>query len=60
MTDAIPGRSESPAVQTAGWLTRPSSFLESCRRRFGDAVSGRFLGFQTPLVMISDPEPAVV
>lgn len=43
-------------MQTAWWLTRPISFLESCRRRFGDAFSVRFLGFQTPLVMISDPE----
>lgn len=35
---------------------RPIAFLESCRRRFGDTFSVRFLGFQTPLVMVSDPE----
>lgn len=51
-----PGPSESPVVQTAHWLLRPISFMESCRRRFGDAFSVRFLGFQTPLVMVSDPE----
>ena len=43
-------------VQTLHWLLRPISFLESCRRRFGDAFSVRFLGFQTPMVMLSDPE----
>jgi cytochrome P450 family 135 len=43
-------------VQTARWLVRPIAFLESCRRRFGDSFSVRFLGFQTPLVMVSDPD----
>jgi cytochrome P450 family 135 len=51
-----PGPSEPPAIQTVRWLTRPISFLESCRRRFGDAFSVRFLGFATPMVMLSDPE----
>jgi cytochrome P450 len=50
------GPGEPPLVQTARWLLRPISFLESCRRRHGDAFSIRFLGFQSPLVMISDPE----
>jgi cytochrome P450 family 135 len=51
-----PGPGEAPALQTVRWLVRPIAFLESCRRRFGDAFSVRFLGFQTPLVMVSDPE----
>jgi cytochrome P450 len=51
-----PGPSEPPVVQTARWLLRPISFMESCRRSFGDTFSVRFLGFQTPLVMVSDPE----
>lgn len=51
-----PGPAEPPALQTARWLARPIAFMESCRRRFGDAFSVRFLGFQTPLVMVSDPE----
>ena len=38
------------------WLVRPIAFLEACRRRHGDAFSVRFLGFQTPLVMVSSPE----
>jgi cytochrome P450 family 135 len=43
-------------VQTLRWLVRPIRFLEDCRRRFGDVFSVRFLGFQSPMVMISDPE----
>ena len=50
------GPSESPALQTARWLVRPIAFLEACRRRFGDAFSVRFMGFRTPMVMVSDPE----
>ena len=51
-----PGPSAPPALQTARWLLRPIEFLDSCRRRFGDAFSVKFLGFQTPMVVISDPE----
>src|SRR4051794_37705212 len=51
-----PGPTEPPAVQTARWLLRPIAFLESCRRRYGDAFSVTFTGFQSPLVLISDPE----
>jgi cytochrome P450 family 135 len=51
-----PGPSEPPLVQTLRWLLRPISFLESCRRRYGDAFSVSFLGFQSPMVMLSDPE----
>jgi cytochrome P450 family 135 len=29
--------------------------MESCRRRFGDTFSLTFLGFTTPMVMLSDP-----
>jgi len=34
---------------------RPLAFLESCRRRFGDTFTVRFVGHRTPLVIISDP-----
>jgi cytochrome P450 len=51
-----PGPRESPAVQTVRWLFTPLAFMESCRRRFGDAFSVSFLGFRTPMVMLSDPE----
>jgi cytochrome P450 len=50
-----PGPNEPPAIQTARWLLRPISFMESCRRRFGDAFSVTFMGFQSPMVMLSDP-----
>src|SRR3712207_6701867 len=56
MSALPPGPSEPPVVQTLRWLLRPISFLESCRRRFGDAFSVSFLGFRTPMVMVSDPE----
>jgi cytochrome P450 len=56
MSALPPGPAEPPLVQTLRWLLRPISFLESCRRRFGDAFSVTFLGFQTPMVMLSDPE----
>ena len=47
-----PGPSAPPAIQTARWLLRPISFLESCRRRYGEAFSISFLGFKTPMVML--------
>ena len=56
MSGVPPGPTEAPAWQTARWLLRPISFLEDCRRRYGDAFSVMFLGFQTPMVMLSDPE----
>src|SRR4051812_20796961 len=56
MSELPPGPSAPPALQTLRWLLRPISFLESCRRQFGDAFSVRFLGFTTPMVMLSDPE----
>ena len=53
---ALPtGPSDVPVLQTARWLMRPIAFLESCRRRFGDTFSVRFVGMRTPLVMVSDP-----
>src|SRR4051794_34748694 len=55
MTALPPGPPEPPAIQTARWLLRPISFMESCRRRFGNAFSVSFIGFKTPLVMLSDP-----
>ena len=51
-----PGPTEPPALQSARWLLRPISFMEACRRRYGDAFSVRFLGFSSPMVMLSDPE----
>jgi cytochrome P450 family 135 len=51
-----PGPAALPAVQTLRWLVRPIAFMESCRRRFGEAFSVRFVGFERPMVMLSEPE----
>jgi cytochrome P450 family 135 len=51
-----PEPKSSPLVQTMRWAFRPVAFMEDCRRRYGDAFSVRFLGFERPMVMISDPE----
>jgi len=56
VTIQVEGPSEPPVIQTARWLLRPISFMESCRRRFGDQFAIKFLGFQTPMVMLSDPD----
>jgi cytochrome P450 len=56
VTATIPLPAEPPAVQTARWLLRPISFMESCRRRFGDQFAVKFMGFTSPMVMLTDPE----
>jgi cytochrome P450 len=45
-----------PLTQTLRWAFRPIQFMEDCRRRYGDSFSVRFVGFERPMVMISDPE----
>jgi cytochrome P450 family 135 len=49
------GPSVPPAIQMVRWLARPIAFLESCRRRFGDAFAVRFPGFERPMVILSNP-----
>jgi cytochrome P450 len=51
-----PGPALPPALQTVTWLFRPIEFMNGCRRRHGDAFSVKFVGFQTPMVMVSDPD----
>ncbi|HEX5714256.1 MAG TPA: cytochrome P450 [Solirubrobacterales bacterium] len=51
-----PEPSSSPLVQTLRWFVRPLAFMDECRRRCGDNFSVTFLGFERPMVMISDPE----
>jgi cytochrome P450 len=55
MAGLPPEPSWSPLNQTLRWSFRPLAFLWECRRRYGDAFSVRFLGFERPMVMISDP-----
>jgi cytochrome P450 family 135 len=50
-----PEPSSSPLVQTLRWAFRPIPFMQECRQRYGDSFSLKFLGFQTPMVLISDP-----
>ncbi len=51
-----PEPNSSPLVQTLRWAFRPLAFMEESRRKFGDSFSVRFLGFERPMVMISDPK----
>jgi cytochrome P450 family 135 len=50
-----PEPKSSPLVQTLRWAFRPLPFMQDCRERYGDSFSVRFLGFERPMVMISDP-----
>jgi cytochrome P450 family 135 len=45
-----------PLIQTLRWAFRPIPFMEDCRQRYGDSFGVRFLGFERPMVLISDPE----
>ena len=56
MSSLPPGPRASAVVQTARWLLAPAEFMESCRRRFGDAFTVRFLGFERPMVIVSHPD----
>jgi cytochrome P450 family 135 len=51
-----PGPSGPPIVHTIRWVRRPIEFLDSCGRRYGDAFSVTFIGFQSPSVFISHPD----
>jgi cytochrome P450 family 135 len=58
MLEAVPlppEPSSSPLVQTLRWSFRPLPFMQECRERYGDSFSVRFVGFERPMVMISDP-----
>lgn len=41
--------------QTLRWAFRPLPFMQECRERYGDSFSLNFLGFERPMVLISDP-----
>jgi cytochrome P450 len=57
MVKLPPGPRAPSAIQTIGWWTRPISFLERNRRRFGKRFTIRLLG-GPPFVMLSDPADA--
>ena len=50
-----PEPKSSPLVQTLRWSFRPLPFMQECREKFGDSFSVRFMGFERPMVMVSDP-----
>ncbi|HET7444483.1 MAG TPA: cytochrome P450 [Solirubrobacterales bacterium] len=45
----------SSLSQTLRWAFRPLQFMDDCRRNIGDNFSLLFLGFERPMVLISDP-----
>jgi cytochrome P450 len=51
-----PGPSSSPLFQTLRWSFRPLNLLHEARQRYGNSFSLTFVGFERPMVMISDPE----
>jgi cytochrome P450 len=50
-----PGPRQPSIVQTIAWWSRPISFLERCRARYGKRFTIRLLG-TPPFVMLSDPD----
>lgn len=50
-----PGPSAPPIVQLIRWVTTPTSFMEQCAARFGDAFVVRTPTFR-PMVFLSSPE----
>lgn len=42
-------------IQTVGWWTRPTGFLDRCRRKYGKRFTIR-LAAQDPFIVISDPD----
>jgi cytochrome P450 family 135 len=50
-----PEPKSSPLVQTLRWSFRPLPFMQEAREKYGDNFSVKFLTFERPMVMISDP-----
>ena len=56
MVDSLPpGPRMASVLQTIGWWSRPTAFLERCRARYGKRFTIRLLG-QSPFVVLSDPD----
>jgi cytochrome P450 len=56
MNSQLPPGPRMPALlQTIGWWSRPTAFMERCRTRYGGRFTIRLLG-QSPFVVISDPD----
>jgi cytochrome P450 len=50
-----PGPRQHPAVQMVGFWTRPTAFLERCRRRYGKRFTLHIMG-APPFVALSEPD----
>jgi cytochrome P450 len=50
-----PEPKSSPLMQTLRWSFRPLPFMQEAREKYGDNFSVKFLTFERPMVMISDP-----
>jgi cytochrome P450 len=50
-----PGPRAPRLLQTIGWWSRPTAYLERCRARYGKRFTIRLLG-QAPFVILSDPD----
>jgi cytochrome P450 len=50
-----PEPNSSPLVQTLRWSLRPLALMHECRQRYGDAFCLTFVGFENPMVLVSDP-----
>jgi len=50
-----PEPSSHALVQTLKWAFRPLPFMQECREKYGDNFSVKFISFERPMVMISDP-----
>jgi hypothetical protein len=56
MNSQLPPGPRAPSLlQTIGWWSRPTAYLERCRARYGKRFTIRLLG-QSPFVILSDPE----
>jgi cytochrome P450 family 135 len=50
-----PEPKSSPLMQTLRWSFRPLPFMQENREKYGDNFRVKFLTFERPMVMISDP-----
>jgi cytochrome P450 len=54
-TQLPPGPRTPSLLQTIGWWSRPTAYLERCRARYGGRFTIHLLG-QSPFVILSDPQ----
>src|SRR4051812_30115022 len=56
MQPSLPPGPRAPSViQTMGWWSRPTAYMERCRTKYGKRFTIRLLG-APPFVMLSDPD----